>query len=519
MATTTSATGIKDNVQIRGGDPVDTQATAQTKGAKSTQRATPFAGDQQVETKKAQKFDAVARSVKELFPEAISRNDVGSAADAGAVLARLFNNPEIEGQVAKAAAKLEGEARDNFVRNLGAYAMMTDSAATMLDYAVCGTGWDGWDCGSGKSKNYPEDREAYRVREYPRFFEFRSQPRQERSRAELGEALSHALAGKGAAKAVEKALVEQFVSQIGVDAETRKDWKPTAEGVSKALDQDLFIPLRALYDASGNLDHRGINIKGHDPENLNRMSRAAVTEMIKHIAEGDFDDWRFSHEKSRTQLECVTPAQEEAYRAPVSVEKVGRNGKKLSTRDEQGAGLFWVTKIGGPSHGFDMLSQCLLGLVANARNSAIVIDEDGHKGLARSIMRLVPTAEGKPMLYLEMLQVDFPRYMSVDRDELRKMIYEHALEKARAMGVPLAIAPSRHESAEAFARKLGVRGERQAVHFVLHPSAAVFEASDTLLGQHHSPQTKLFNAKLPNPKSWNKPLLSADLMKPFVIQP
>jgi hypothetical protein len=494
-------------------------STQQAGSTKSTQRATPFAGDQQVETKKARQFDAVAKSVKELFPEAISRKDVASAADAGAVLARMFNNPDIEEQVAKAAAKLEGADREKFVRNLGAYALMTDSAATMLDYQACGTGWDGWDSGGDFCKHYPEDRQAYRLREYPRLYEFRSQARQERSRAQLGEALSEALAGKGVAKAVEKSLVEQFITQIGVDAETSKEWKPTAEGVSKALDQELFIPLRALYDASGNLDHRGINIKGHDPQNLNRMSREAVTEMVRHVAEGDFDDWRFNHEKSRVQLECLTPAQEEAFRAPVSIEKIGRAGKKLSTHDEQGAGLFWVTKIGGPSHGFDMLSQCLLGLVANARNSAIVIDEDGHKGLARSIMRLVPTAEGQPMLYLEMLQVDFPRYMSVDREELRKMIYEHALAKARAMGVPLAIAPSRHESAEAFAKKLGVRGQRQAVHFVLHPSAAVFEASDTLLGQHHSPQTKLFNAKLPNPKSWNKPLLSNDLMKPFIIEP
>ena len=36
--------------------------------------------------------------------------------------------------------------------------------------------------------------------------------------------------------------------------------------------------------------------------------------------------------------------------------------------EEDGLELFWATKIGGPSHGFDVEGQCHLPLLANARS-------------------------------------------------------------------------------------------------------------------------------------------------------
>ena len=47
-------------------------------------------------------------------------------------------------------------------------------------------------------------------------------------------------------------------------------------------------------------------------------------------------------------------------------------------------GLFWATKIGGPSHGFDFEGQCLLPLLANARHKVVLVtDAKVRKGAAQ----------------------------------------------------------------------------------------------------------------------------------------
>ena len=45
-------------------------------------------------------------------------------------------------------------------------------------------------------------------------------------------------------------------------------------------------------------------------------------------------------------------------------------GHALRTREEDDVDLLWVTKIGGPSHGFDVGANCLLPLLANGRTRA-----------------------------------------------------------------------------------------------------------------------------------------------------
>src|SRR5207244_1344392 len=109
---------------------------------------------------------------------------------------------------------------------------------------------------------------------------------------------------------------------------------------------------------------------GHSRSDLNAASRTLMRKVIQHVVEGDFVDWRFKTPESRAQMACLSAEQEAAYRAPTSVKVETGSGRRITTRDEQGLGLLWVTKIGGPSHGFDMLSQCLFPLLANARNSA-----------------------------------------------------------------------------------------------------------------------------------------------------
>ena len=43
---------------------------------------------------------------------------------------------------------------------------------------------------------------------------------------------------------------------------------------------------------------------------------------------------------------------------------------RVCVRVQGELGFFWATKIGGPSHGFDLEGQCLLPLLANARHKA-----------------------------------------------------------------------------------------------------------------------------------------------------
>lgn len=48
------------------------------------------------------------------------------------------------------------------------------------------------------------------------------------------------------------------------------------------------------------------------------------------------------------------------------------HGPLVVHEDEQDElGFFWATKIGGPSHGFDIEGQCLLPLLANARHKVV----------------------------------------------------------------------------------------------------------------------------------------------------
>jgi hypothetical protein len=438
-----------------------------------------------------------SRRASDLFPTAIVRSDVATADRSARVLAQLLDAPELELKLASIPVR----DRARFEKCLASFAMLADSALTALDYRALPMGWDGF---TDTGTLFPENRDGYRERAYRPDYDRKSDPRRERSKAELKDALAVA----DSQAAIEKSLAHAFCAQIGFDS---KSWKPTLDAISNALDQELFIPLRALADATLHLDHRGVPLGRHQRHELDRMCREVVEAITKHVVEGDFDAWRF--EQGAQQLEFLSPEQIAALRTPTTIQRESRRGRTLTTRDEQGAGLMWVTKIGGPSHGFDMLSQCLIALLANPRNNAIVVDEDGYPGAARSVIRLLPRPDGKPVLYVEMLQEDFPHgeRSNVAREELRLAILEHAVAKARAIGADLVLAPSR-EPAELYAEMLGFRSERTEIDLVLHPSAGVFEASDSLLGPHHMPQTETETVHLPRPSKFPgmdppKPLL------------
>ena len=149
-------------------------------------------------------------------------------------------------------------------------------------------------------------------------------------------------------------------------------------------------------------------------------------------------------------------------------------------RGEGGLGLFWATKIGGPSHGFDYEGQCLLPLLANARQKAILVDDPAYPAHAasRTHLRFLWTARGLPVLWLEATLLDFGA--RVDQTTHRKATLERAVAKAAAMDVMLSVDPADRRLLKAIVGAVADRRDR----LVLRPSNGVVEASDYLTPKH-----------------------------------
>jgi hypothetical protein len=163
--------------------------------------------------------------------------------------------------------------------------------------------------------------------------------------------------------------------------------------------------------------------------------------------------------------------------------------------DEQGElGFFWATKIGGPSHGFDFEGQCLLPLLANARNKALLISDPSWPAypVGRAHLRLLWTPQEasrapEPRLWLEAVNCDFDAAAVVDQAALTLAALSHAIEKAESMGVPLSVDPELAQDLTALANQR--TGRRASVRLTceciaLRPSNGVCEASDFLSHRH-----------------------------------
>ncbi|CAK0818805.1 unnamed protein product, partial [Prorocentrum cordatum] len=194
----------------------------------------------------------------------------------------------------------------------------------------------------------------------------------------------------------------------------------------------------------------------------------------------------------REQLRGLTEAQVEKWREPTET----RVGTLRVHEDSAGElGLFWATKIGGPSHGFDFEGQCLLPLLCNARHKVVLVtaEEFPHNPCGRAHFRLLWVAGSEPpraVLWLEGVHMDgavWEHGAHVPR--LDGPVLEHAVAKAVAMGVGLSV--SSHLRQE-LARVAGGRGEVRQVNdaVVLRPSNGVVEASDYLDSRHDWVQMK-----------------------------
>lgn len=416
--------------------------------------------------------DSVKRAPTPQLPAAALATLEGTARS----LADLLGRPELVQEIDAAVQRTVGPARAELHANLAAFARLADESLQAPDYARLGKGWF-----------HPRSRSAYRARTHDAWTRFGSEPRQDRSAAATLEVLRVALDAERPDQALGSALVTRFLEEIG--ARDLRAPKATPAAIRAALEHEVLLPLRALNETVDGM------LKG-DP-GLRGPVQAAVDRITQHVVEGDLREWRYECPAGQRQLEGLGD-RAATWRAPLetrhehpAAEGPGGGRLELTAREEDGLDLLWLTKIGGPSHGFDYGGECLLPLLSNGRTKAIVVDDPRwpHNAAARAYLRLIHFDNGVPALYLEPLQRDFPhrdRFAQEGEDgAFQRAILRHAIAKSDALGVPLSLPPW----LGGLLQELGIPVEHHHHHrYLLKASNGVFEASDTLSTKHDWPQ-------------------------------
>merc|ERR1712187_213823 len=117
---------------------------------------------------------------------------------------------------------------------------------------------------------------------------------------------------------------------------------------------------------------------------------------------------------------------------------MGVGALRIHEDEDNELGLFWATKIGGPSHGFDFEGQCLLPLICNARHKVILVSDPGYPyhPVGRAHFRLLWTKDdNRPVLWLETVNRDFRA--EVDSRFYGLAVLKHAVAKSNALGIML----------------------------------------------------------------------------------
>jgi hypothetical protein len=397
--------------------------------------------------------------------------------DAARVIGERLGDAELGDQLLAKHGSLRGPEKARFASALSAVALLADEAVNAPDYATTKMGW-----------HHPNARSAYRRREHDAISRYQSQDRQERSRAKLAGDLQAVLQSAKPAEALERFLVQAFLAEIGAGAGC-ESWKASPAAIERALEHEAFVPLRALNETASEMTPELALI----PE-----VKKAVASITQHIVEGDYREWRYDNPISRRHLSGMSAAQKEGWKA--NLHGSYRAGElELKTREEDDVELLWLTKIGGPSHGFDYGGRCLLPLLANGRTKAILVDDERwpHNAAARSYLRVLHLEDGSPTLYLEPFQRDFPHRAAFGEGEIDAHLYaaviSHAKRKADGLGLPLSIGADYREWVEA----LGIPATLVEKPLELKASNGVFEASDTLgLGHDFHQQRDLITPPL-----------------------
>lgn len=424
--------------------------------------------------------EALAEVAPENPPPLLRAADVATAADAAKAIGALLGNPGLADDLVDAMDRAEDPVA--YARDLGAFALMMDQAASAPDYRMTRMGW-----------HYGRSRGAYRARAQQPLVMYLSEERLAHSSDSAQDSLQGVIGAEKPGEALATALTQRFLQEIGVPPRRAKGWAPTAAGIGHALSKEALVPLRALNETVQDMAGR----HGND-----ELFRSVVEDVTQSIVEGRYESWRSTNPASARQLAPLDDAQREAWLSTdVHAEVEARHGGQLTTREEDGVDLLWLTKIGGPSHGFDFGGHCLLPLLANARTRAIVVEDTKwpDNPAARAYLRLVEK-DGAPVLYLEPLQRDFPHRDEFGHEpdpDFSAALVQHAAEKARQLGVPL----SMDIRAGGVAKFLGLATTPDdAPTFTLAASGGVLEASDTLTDRHDWVQTQDEVVKPHNPR-------------------
>jgi hypothetical protein len=387
---------------------------------------------------------------------------------AASEIARLTGDASIGPTIVEAASRAED--RGAMKEHLALFAMILDQATSAPDYATTRVGWQS-----------PRAREQYRDREFEPWDMYAAHPAHEPA-TETAIAIVAEMAGAKDPEAVLKAaLPPMLIRELGVDPAIAKDWKMTTASLLQAMGHEVFLPLRAYNEVVDDIvDARGA--RAHEA-----TIRDLILDITRHVLEGDYQEWRYAQPWSEKQLAPLSSEQKKRWMSGLTIESGA-----LKTREEDGPELLWVTKIGGPSHGFDVGPNCLLPLLANGRSKAILVDDPRwpRHAAARCYLRVLSYENGKPLLYLEPMERDFPHRDAFEGEnedaQFRLAQIRHAVEKAKALGVPLSL--SRYD--DELLDHLGVKYDREEERLVVEPSGGVFEASDTLELGHDCVQTE-----------------------------
>lgn len=396
---------------------------------------------------------------------------LSTVAGAAKVIADRLGAPELAGELEAAGARAKNEG--GFKEAIATFARLAEQATSAPDYAVTGSGWHNlWSRGEYRRQLHSGD------------VVFQSEERLDSTAVRLRQAAKTAAESRSPTTALSKAAVRGFMQEVGVHPRLADTWKPNLAGVSQTLQAEALVPLRALNETIGDVPAKYGRVRP--------QMRQVVSDITQAMVEGRFSEWRSTHPASAKQLAPLSPAQKDAWLSDQVGLRANHEGAVLSTREEAGPELLWVTKIGGPSHGFDYGPHCLLPLLANARSRPILVDSSDYpeNALARSYLRLLERKDGRPVLYLEPLQPDKPQGNKVTDPHreraLQELILSHAVAKAQQLGVPLSISGGLGH----MAKEMGLRVVKDRdPAYVAAGSGGVTEASDTMF-EHDWEQMK-----------------------------
>jgi len=341
-----------------------------------------------------------------------------------------------------------------------------------IDYGALGHNW-----------NHPKSRTQYRQGQHPSITCAASRARAEASRQQLVEAIVAILHGARDAEAI---VVDLFVKEIGLHPKSTAARSASFAGVAAALRAELLLPLRALNEGQKCM-HFTFRKEAVPPGAVSQTVDDLIAATLSRP--GGFSDWRYSHPVGAEQLRGLDALQAAVWRQPTSVDHTG--GIRSHECEDGELGLFWATKIGGPSHGFDFEGQCNLALLANARNKVILISDPAWPAhpVGRAHFRCLWAVQNgtkvEPRLWLEAVNCDFDAKAAgvIDYSRLVRAVLWHAMAKADAMRVSLSVDPSLANALTVTSAGEGTVRQHCEI-MLLRPSNGVCEASDFLSKRH-----------------------------------